>query len=261
MTVNTLPCAVLIFKFENLRCLIALDGSFGFVACQAAREFMKRRGRKRPYRFSTVFFGSDTRRTSFLTQIVVTHAIDCKLSTVGRVTPCALTDRKSSSRGFTDVPLTQGLLKSKEPIRVLRWANSPNRNYTARRVALLSAEELGLSTELCPWLLLSRSMFVAARYFGCCDIIQGTCKVPSRHCRCPGSVRRKRPSCSPAAERKGALLRIGDLSSALNLRRESLDRPSRCPLYQRSGLGLERRLSLSSVRHLHRALYRFASRK
>src|SRR2546430_9570263 len=44
--------------------------------------------------------------------------------------------------------------------------------------------------------------------------------------------------------------------TALNLRRESLGQPSGCPLCQRSGLGLERRLSLSSVRHPHRAPYR-----
>src|SRR5882724_2189002 len=81
---------------------------------------------------------------------------------------------RGTARLFRCFLSKQELSKLKEPIRVLRWANSPNRNYTARRVALLSAKELGLSTELCPWLLLSRSMFVAARYFGCCDIIQGT---------------------------------------------------------------------------------------
>src|SRR5206468_11230197 len=49
-------------------------------------------------------FGSDTRRTSFLTQIVVRHAIDCKLSTVGRVASVrADGSKKASSRGFTDV--------------------------------------------------------------------------------------------------------------------------------------------------------------
>jgi hypothetical protein len=101
------------FKFENLRCVIELDGSSGFVACQAARQFMKTRGRKRPYRFSTVFFGSDTRRTSFLTQIVVTHAIDCKLSTVGRVTPCALTDRKSVFSRVYRCPVNARIIKIK----------------------------------------------------------------------------------------------------------------------------------------------------
>jgi hypothetical protein len=50
---------------------------------------------------------------------------------------------KASSRGFTDVPLKQELLKSKESIRVLRSANSPNRNCTARRVAPRSAEGSG----------------------------------------------------------------------------------------------------------------------
>src|SRR5206468_4989473 len=91
-----------------------------------------------------LFIGSGPRRTFYSTQIIVKAAIDCKLSTVGRVASVrADGSKKASSRGFTDVPLTQGLLKSKESIRVLRWANSPNRNYTARRVALRPAEELG----------------------------------------------------------------------------------------------------------------------
>jgi len=56
---------------------------------------------------------------------------------------------------------------------------------------------------------------------------------------------------------EGALV---DLLFALNLRRELLDQPSRCRLCQRSEHGPERRLSLLSLRHLHRAPYRFASR-
>src|SRR2546421_10954242 len=44
----------------------------------------------------------------------------------------------------------------------------------------------------------------------------------------------------------------------LNPRRELPDQPSRCRLSRRSGLGLARRLSLWSVRHLHRALSRFS---
>ena len=60
---------------------------------------MKTRGRKRSYRFTTMFFGSDTRRTSYSTQIGVTHAIDYKMVTVRAVAPCAPTDRKASSCG------------------------------------------------------------------------------------------------------------------------------------------------------------------
>jgi hypothetical protein len=43
---------------------------------------------------------------------------------------------------FTGVPLKRELLKSKELIRVLRSANSPNRNYTARQVARRSTARL-----------------------------------------------------------------------------------------------------------------------
>src|SRR5215211_7273245 len=68
-----------------------------------------------------------------------------------------------------NAPSRRGLLRSKELIRVTRLANIPSRCCTATPVALRRAKESELSIEWCPWLLLSGTMFVAARHFGCCD--------------------------------------------------------------------------------------------
>src|SRR4030095_1569778 len=63
--------------------------------------------------------------------------------------PCSLSFsfcisiERSDRRRLKGGPLTQGLLESKESIQDLRWANSPNRNYMARQVALRSAAGLG----------------------------------------------------------------------------------------------------------------------
>ena len=43
---------------------------------------------------------------------------------------------------FTGVPLTRELLKSKESIRVLRWANSPSPSYRATLAKRRSAARL-----------------------------------------------------------------------------------------------------------------------
>jgi len=128
-----------------LRCLIELNGSFGFVAYQAAGIYENAAG-KRPkdsppaHRYwptTNVLFNADNCKAS--------HRLQTSDGKAHRSVAADGSRKRLLAEGclLRDVPLTQGLLKLKEPIRVLRWANSPNRNYMARRVALRPAEELG----------------------------------------------------------------------------------------------------------------------
>jgi hypothetical protein len=128
-----------------LRCVIELNGSFGFVACQAARIYENAAG-KRPrdsphvHQFSppaNVLFNADN--------CDACHRLQTGDGKARRSVRADGSRKRLLAEAclFTDVPLKRELSKSKESIRVLHWANSPNQNYTARQVALRSAEELG----------------------------------------------------------------------------------------------------------------------